>query len=481
MRSIDFALVYPKPTQDSPQKGPALSVFYPGAMLENAGFEVEYSDERFDSRSHTIELAKNTQVIGLSSMTGNQIGETRDILEDVKKANPNVLTVLGGVHATLLPKQCLSEDNLVDFVLQGEGEAITLNLLKAIKSKQTDFSNVLGVGWKKDGKPVVNERLPFVNPAEIPFPVTEKNKRYFEIAAKNNEMVFPSSRGCPHKCRFCYNLVFNKQTWRPLPLEKWANGLRSLHSMFKFSHVAMGDDNIGPDANRIKNICNVFKSLDLTWHTGIRCDYITRDLVKTMDAGGCRSLMFGVESGSNRVLLDVVGKDYREGVESIRKCARVMSEFRVKSIYSFMCNLPTETHDELLDSLKLADYINEADPNSRISFYVYAPYPGSSMYELAVKQGFSEPTDMKGWSKISLSNAENPLAENLYYISGLRFRSKKGDRTDQNFPGINRLAILPFEASARLRWRMRWFNHYGFEKYAVKRLLKRASENALKS
>ncbi|MFH0836461.1 MAG: radical SAM protein [Candidatus Micrarchaeota archaeon] len=480
MKSIDVTLVYPKPTLDSPQKAPALSMFYPGASLEKAGFEVEYSDERFDPRSRTIDLAKKSEIVGLSSMTGHQIGEAHDILVQIREANPEAITVLGGVHPTILPKQCLSEANLIDFVVLGEGEKNTVDLVKAIKSGQTDFTDVAGIGWKKNGVPVVNERCAFINPAEIPFPVTEKNKHYFEIAAKNNEMAFPSSRGCPHKCRFCYNMMFNRHTWRPMPLEKWSAEVTMLKSMFEFSHLAMGDDNIGPNVERIKGICNTFKSLDLTWHTGIRCDYITRELVKIMDDGGCRGVLFGVESGNDRVLLEIVGKDYREGVESTRKAARIMGETNISSIYSFMCNLPTETHDELLQSMELADYIYNVDKNARISFYVYAPYPGSEMYELAVREGFKEPTDMKGWSRISLSNAENPVTENLYYLSGLRFRGKKGDRTDQNFPGLKRLIIAPFELEAKFRWRMRWIDNYGLEKNAVKKLFNWASDNALK-
>ena len=76
---------------------------------------------------------------------------------------------------------------------------------------------------------------------------------------------------------------------------------------------------------------------------------------------------------------------------------------------------------------------------------------------------------MEEWSDYSLHQTYDKRASNLYHIGGLRFHSGKGDKTDRNFPGVKRLLILPFEALALLRWKLRFFDFF-FEKI-IERLL----------
>jgi hypothetical protein len=82
---------------------------------------------------------------------------------------------------------------------------------------------------------------------------------------------------------------------------------------------------------------------------------------------------------------------------------------------------------------------------------------------------------MEAWSRMSLSNSLDPVSENLFYISGLRFRGGKGDTTSKNFPGWRRAIIKPFELSARFRWHKRFLKWYNIEKPIVKFLFRWAS------
>ncbi|MGC8851467.1 MAG: cobalamin B12-binding domain-containing protein [Candidatus Micrarchaeia archaeon] len=108
---LDCLLVFPKASLDSPTKSSCLSIFYPGAMLENKGFEVEYADTRFDSEQKIIDIVKkkNPACVGVSSMTGSQLHFAKRILQQVKECAPEIPTILGGVHASLLPEQSLNE------------------------------------------------------------------------------------------------------------------------------------------------------------------------------------------------------------------------------------------------------------------------------------------------------------------------------------------------------------------------------------
>lgn len=312
--ATDCVLVYPEANPESPTRWIALSIFYPGALLEQNGFEVEYVDERHDGRKKTVDLLKkNPMCTGVSSMTGFQLKETVAIFKKTKEINPGIYTILGGVHGSLLPDQCIKE-SFVDFVIVGEGEKTLLELVTQLKGDK-DFASIDGLVWKKDGKIIRNNPRAPMNLAELPFPYSPKMKRYYRIAAKSGQISFPTSRGCPHGCTFCYNTTFNNRRWRPVPLDKYEKELNILASEFKFKHMIVGDDNIGADLKRVSAICQILKKIGVTWYSDIRCDYITEEFAKTIEDGGCTSLFMGVESGSERVLNEVIQKGYRRGLE----------------------------------------------------------------------------------------------------------------------------------------------------------------------
>ena len=468
---IDCVLVYPIPSKDSPAKGPALSIFYVGAMLEKEGFEVEYVDERFDNPNRVFDLVKtNPLCVGVSTMTGVQLLEAQRILKQIKAINPEICTVLGGVHPSLLPYECINEEP-VDIVCVRDGEYTMVELLNKLKNGDS-LESVDGILWKKDGEVIRNKERPLSNPDDLPCPLTKKTKRYYKIAAKAGQVRILSSRGCPHNCGFCFNQVYNFRRWRPMSVEKFEEELNLLTSELEISNIILGDDNIGKNRQRLQRICDLLRAKGLTWHTGIRCDYMTKELTQMLDDTGCRSVFLGVESGSDRILNGIIEKQYLNGIDDIRMCARNLSETSISGMYSFMCGIPTETKQELKMSMKLANWIKKTDKKARISFYVYAPYPGSRMYQLAIQEGFREPKTVEEWSRVTLSDVRDPVMENLYYISGLTFRK---DKTGQNFPGWKRLLIKPFELTASWRWKMRLINHY-WEKPLVKYLINKAAQ-----
>ena len=475
---IDAVLVYPNPSKDSPVKGTALSIFYVGAAAEAGGFDVEYIDERFDGVAAIEKLLKNNSplVVAVSSMTGHQLSGAIRIFKYVKKNYPKVITVLGGVHGSLLPHECIKEEYL-DFVVVGEGEETFNHLLSEIKGSK-DYKNVKGLCWKDNGKIILNPDREFMKSDTWPFPMTTKNKRYFKESADAGELFFLSSRGCPYKCNFCYNNIFNKRTWRLMPLEKYKKELNILHDELKFKYIFMNDDNIGSNVRRLKEVSIFLNSLGLKWGSCIRANDISEESMAIMEKNGCDRFLLGVETGSDRILKDVIGKDLPHGLEDVRKAVKVIAKTSIKPTYSFMCNIPTETWQELKQSMAFADWISKQDPKAMIGFYVYAPYPGTTLFAEATRKGFKAPKGMAEWEDMSLSNRENLDAESLYYISGLNFR---GDVSRLKFPGLRRLQILPFEISGKLRWRSRFIKHYEIEKMLLKWLYKKTLERMRKN
>jgi len=475
---VDCVLVYPNPSRDSPNRNLALGILFVGAALEERGFSVAYIDLRFDKMDQLADLLTGgVHVLGVSVMTGNQCMEAAQVLRTAKTLLPTVRTVLGGVHPSMLPQECLEEPD-VDFVVTGEGERTMVDLVQAILDGTRDFGDIAGLGWRDRGQPKLNPDRPFMDLASVPFPMTPASRRFYEIAARTGHVSYFTTRGCPFRCSFCYNLAFNKRKWRSLPMERLEEDLRRIRREVPFDHVYFVDDYVGHHIDRLRALADTMRRVELTWHSSIRVNDIKPETAKILADGLCTLMLLGVESAADEVQQGVLVKDYRQGIDDVRRCVVSIAPTGITPLYSFMYNVPGETPEQLVQSCELAEWIHRADRRARIGFYAYTPYPGTPLYNQALKAGFWPPSRLQDWGQMSLSNELNPKLRDLYYIAGLRFRGRKGDRTDENFPGLQRLRILPFEALSRLRWRMRSFVYTDYERRMVTTLIERASRRS---
>lgn len=471
-------LIYPTPSEDSPNRNLSLGIIFIGASLEQKGYSVEYIDLRFDSWDAIKQILINgTRILAVSAMTGYQCSQAAEIFAFSKKIAPNTITVLGGVHPSMLSRECLREPD-IDFIVEGEGEETMCELTAAILDGTHDFSGIKGVGWKKDGQVVINENRPFIDLATLPYPITAKTRRFFEIAARTGHLSYFTTRGCPFRCTFCYNIVFNRRKWRTFPAARLEEDLSRMRREVPFDHVYFVDDYLGHNRARLGEVSDTMQRLGISWHSSIRVNDIDSETASMFERGNCSLLLLGIESAAENVQQTVLVKDYRKGIEDVRNCVLSIAATKIKPLYSFMYNVPGETVEDLERTFALAEWIHKTDARARIGFYAYTPYPGTPLYDRALKNGFNPPSNLAGWAKMSLSNELNPLYRDLYYIAGLHFRGREGDRTDENFPGVRRLQILPFEVASHLRWKKRSFVYSSFERTMVRGLISRASRRA---
>ena len=111
-----------------------------------------------------------------------------------------------------------------------------------------------------------------------------------------------------------------------------------------------------------------------------------------------KEILFGLESGSDRVL-ELLNK--RQTVEQIKKGVELLKPIKdVKIVGSFMMGLPTETKQEFFKTIDLALELYRINPNMYYTFSVYLPYPGTDLYELAIKKGFRPPSKTEDWANI---------------------------------------------------------------------------------
>lgn len=392
----------------------AMSMRFPESLLAVAavprakGYEVDLLDQRLDRKWKTTLarlLAREPVLVGITSMTGEQIGHMLDILGFIKGIS-SLPTVLGGIHATLLPEQSVMCP-FIDIVCQGEGDFTLYEIAENLYEKKS-LHNVKGIYFKESGSVVyTGKREPIKDLDILPMPPYEllSMDKYstFEIGKGRSATVF-TSRGCPYRCKFCASPVASP-TWRAFSVKRVMDNVKLLQERYNVSNIYFQDDNLAGSLSRFKDLVSQLASMErkIQWGTlGIRADAIcklTEEDIRLVFESGCHNLDIGVESGNPRVN-KFIKKD--ESLDLIIEANRKLLSYPIKAKYTFMVGFPTETEKEVRDSVDFAIKLCGDNKNAYALFFVFAPVFGTEFFTLALEYGFKKPESLEEWRYLTL-------------------------------------------------------------------------------
>jgi radical SAM superfamily enzyme YgiQ (UPF0313 family) len=387
-----------------------LSLLCPATPLDRQGYKVKIIDEFADpnwKKALLGSLAQKPLCFGVTCMTGPQILHALAVSRLVKKRYPDVPIIWGGIHGSLLPEQTL-ENPYIDIVVVGEGEETFLELVKALESG-TSLSNVSGICYKENGKVHHTGDRPFVNLDEqstLSYHLINMDlyrRRLFGI----DHISLNSSRGCTFGCAFCWEPVFHRRKWRAMKAETVLDQIKRIIRNYNIRGFLFTDDNFFIDMRRAYDILYGIVRANLKINLGklqLRADEICsmdQDFLELLVRAGVKRIHIGVESGSQRIL-DLIKK--HETVEKIIEANRKLVPYPIVPLYLFMMGLPTETPDELAQSIRLAVQLTNENARAVKSFNIYTPYPGTELYRLAVQLGLKEPQRLEDWACFNFRN-----------------------------------------------------------------------------
>ena len=363
--------------------------------------------------------------VGYTSYTAN-ISAIDIISRKLKKRKPNIKQVIGGVHATL-DHNVLDKLSAIDFSIQREGELAMLELVNGKSPK--DIVGVVsrdGIGLCNNGDAVV------MSIDELPFPEREK---FYGLSDEEKLMVdvsyICSIRGCPYRCNYCaspFHWKRDKTQYRSpesvinemkLLKETYWNrykeydysasaniGKKSSLKILDNTAVYFVDDVFTVKKKRVKEILRMMidQDLGMDWKCDARTDNLDEEICELMAKSGCVRIKLGFESGSDSVLKSIQ-KD--ETKEDMRRGVKMLKDAGVPFTAYFMTGFPSETDDDLKQTIKFAKEI-DAD---FYSLSILAPYYGTKMYFDLMKQGFE--LDKEPWEYFFHQTAKLLVNKNI--------------------------------------------------------------------
>jgi len=264
----------------------------------------------------------------------------------------------------------------IDFIVIREGEESLLNLCENIRSSK-NFGNIPNLIWRNNDKIIYNDNKAINNLDVLltpDFSDFKLDEYYFP------EVILPisSSRNCPwEKCKFCaLNAQYNKK-YRERSISNVINDLKNLKEKYNVNNFLFTDSEL--TANRIKKIGQgiIENNLNIYWGGFARpTKYMNYDVLKTAYDSGCRILIFGIESLSDRYL-----KFVNKGT-SFKSIINVIKNTNKLNLYIscfMLCGIPTQNKEELLNDMKLIKNLQMKHKNISVMWCLfnldkYAPF-----------------------------------------------------------------------------------------------------------
>lgn len=384
-------------SEDHSEKILPLGILSVGGALKKNGFAVELLNINEKEIDRTVDYIISRQPLyaGFSVMTGRQTRHSAEMAKKLKE-RADIKIMWGGIHPSLLPEQCLSE-SYIDFITIGEGEETAVEFSRKLQTGE-GFFDILGLGYKENGAVKINPPRPMIKNLDdwpLDFSLIDPEKYIFRLDKFKRVIAYKASRGCPFNCAFCYNRAFNQSRWRAWPIDRVAADIEFLKKNYQIDAVKFYDDNFFVDKNRALEI---LRRIDLPAHLEVRIDMIDENLARELKAKKVFDLLIGIESGSDR-LLKLINKNFT--VDRLLAGVKNLAKYDVPASYSVIVGLPTETKEEFEDTIDLLYKIYKIHPRAAaFSLGAYMPYPGSLMYDFAVKQGFKPPARTEDWGQI---------------------------------------------------------------------------------
>ena len=434
---------------------PPYSILFIADYLLKRNVDVKIFDLRFDNLSQVFDLISNKEpeYIGISVMTGPQIQYALKICEAIKKNFNNIKIVWGGIHATILPAQTLQNNN-VDFVIRGEGEKAFYELVSGKKKSQ-----IKSLSFKKGKKIFHNPSANILTNSEINELSIPWNLINPKLYIRNGNFNIITSRGCPFKCAFCYNTLFNN-VWRGWSADKCIQELDKCLD-FGAKTLTFYDDFFFANSKRIRDLFSYFKKQDIKWKAELRVNRLNASLAQEAKSHGCTQLYFGAESGSQRVL-NILNKNTL--IKDILQSAKITKAADLSADYSWMVGIPGETKTDIKKTLNLIKKIKEINPESEFSIKILFPYPETQIYELARHAGFKPPSNLLDWARIRRDRASNYL-KNKNQLETISIMSAIIGRKVFEQEGIPIFKLIRILAD--FRWNHEFFG-FGFENFYFK-------------
>ncbi len=321
-------------------------------------------------------------MVGISLWT-TYVASAFHVAEICKAVNPACPIVVGGPHATVKADETLRICPAIDYVIRGEGETASLELVTHLTGAGLKREAIEGLSFRSGGDIVHNPSRKSLRGLDT-IPIPDRSLLINSRTYSSEDMgLIMTSRGCPFSCSFC---ATETRQVRCRSIERVVSEIKAVKAAYGTTQFSFKDDSFTVNKRRVADFCIALRreGLRIGWECNTRVDLVSEELLAQMKIAGCNSIKVGIESGSEAVL-----ERMNKGIslDQARTAAALFHRVGVHWTGYFLMGTPGETAEDVYRTL---DFMYEIKPDFA-SIGVYEPFPGTPIFREGIRRGLVKP------------------------------------------------------------------------------------------
>ena len=344
--------------------------------------------EDFDPNFIAISVVENTYPIA------------RRIIRSLPEKMKKIPIVWGGVFATFAP-QLILNDNIGDYICKGEGEDAMVEFCNRLcEGKPTH--NVQNFWVRYNGNIIKNKMGPLVDLENIPIPdysVFPDHATYRPMQGKiRRTIALETQRGCTYACTFCNSpgqvAIRKSETGEMFARKRSIKRVREeidfLHKKYNLELIYMIDDTfLALSEKRFDELYEMYSDFKIPFWMNTRCETMTERRAQKLEEMNMLRMNFGIEHGNPEYRRKVLKRSTSN--ERMISAFKMTSEKKYAVAGDLMIGMPDENRELVFDSINFTRQLPE--DVTRVGAYIFAPFHGTELRELAIKKGYIKNPD----------------------------------------------------------------------------------------
>jgi anaerobic magnesium-protoporphyrin IX monomethyl ester cyclase len=410
---------------------PPTNLMYLASSLEKESYSVKIVDDDLLQMGYekVSEMAENLnpQLVGVTATTST-IKSALKYVELIKNILPNSLTAIGGPHTTFMPYETLKSSENLDVVVIGEGEETIVDLVNHSTESSHDLEDVRGIVYRnlKNGNLKTTQKRPLIKDLDtLPFPARHLVPFDSYGASQKQTGGIITSRGCVYNCNYCSSSLIMGKKFRSRSPDNVVDEIEELTDKYQITDIGFMDDTFMLNKRRANDIADEIKArdLDLSFVASSRVDSVDQNLLQNLKNSGLKTIYYGVESGSQRILdLMKKGITLKQAEDAVKSAKNADLEV----LTSFILGYPGETEE---DMNKTIDFSTKLDSDYS-QYSILTPFPGTPIYnelkekDLIDNDDWDEYTVLKPVLKYDEMGLNKKMVERKLAMAYLKFYAR---------------------------------------------------------
>jgi anaerobic magnesium-protoporphyrin IX monomethyl ester cyclase len=336
----------------------------------------KYTTTYFDTTNTKLSEIKKANIFGFSSFSCNY-KKTLFIAKKIKTKYSESIFIIGGPHASALPKEVL-KTKIFDIVVKGNGELALVKIIQAIE-KNKSLNKISNISYLYKNKIIENPIQGDNNTDLFPFPdYSLLNEKRFYSAR-----IF-TSRGCPFNCAFCANkqgAIFYRN------FDDIKKEIDILYNKYGTRLFYIGDENFVNNIERATKIIYLLENTykDIKWIFQTRLSYLPQKIISLLkNAKNLVEIDVGIENFDDKILkINNKHLSSKKIIESLKK----LKTTKKMILGYWIIGLPGEIKNTLKYNLDMMKTMIKQDLLTLIEFGCFVPYPGTQIFANPKKYG----------------------------------------------------------------------------------------------